>query len=80
MTFREAFYECTYSSSATGKVPQVVRAWTPAEAERVFRGQLDFAALPGPGTITVRDRTGRVVRSSAYRPRARAQGEAAAAS
>jgi hypothetical protein len=78
MTFREAFYECIYSSSATGQVPQVVRAWTPAEAERVFRGQLDFAGLPGPGTITVRDRTGQVVRSSGYRPRAGV--EAAAAS
>jgi hypothetical protein len=57
---RERIFDCEFAS-ASGGSRTVVRAWTPAEAAQSFEQALARGGFPGPGRITIRDRTGHML-------------------
>ena len=67
MTSRETLFECTLES-ATGSPCVLVRAWSVAEADEVFREMLAAEGVTGPGEISVRPLGREAERRGTWKP------------
>lgn len=67
-SYRETFFECSFTSGY-GRRTAHVRAWSAAEAERMFREDLAEEGVDAAGTIVVAGgherRSSRVARKTA---------------
>ena len=65
MAKREQFFKCTLASDRN-EYQFHCRAWTPDEAERHFRSMLESDGVRLPGTLSIRDLRGHLLRHGAY--------------
>ncbi|HVP66487.1 MAG TPA: hypothetical protein VMT17_04415 [Anaeromyxobacteraceae bacterium] len=68
MRSREAFFDCTYVAGPE-RYTLKVRAWTAADAESIFREELESLGVDAPGLLLVVGPRGAGSRRSTYTPR-----------